>query len=768
MKKIFSASFQLQHFPDNYKIGRIIFLKKPGGDPSSSKSYRPITLLPVLGKMLEKIASNRLWFIAEKQNWISKQQFGFRKKRGTELALFNFVNQVESAFKKKQETLCIMVDVSSAFPSVWHNFIIDRLLHLKCPAVYIHWIASYLDKRKVYVETQEGKVFMHTKHGTPQGAVISSLLFLIAIDDLLQTLNQHDQQTTAFADDLAITVTGSNRKVIEQKANSILETLRIWGLKSKTTFNTIKTKAMLFSHLQRIRQINLRLGANKIELVNQFKYLGIMLDTKLSFRAHLDMITQKASEQITKIMAVAKLKWGIDPVAAKIFKMAILPMILYGSPIWGRVTKLKTHVKKLRRVQRLAAISITGALRTSSTEALLVLAGLEPIESTIAIRGANLYVKAHLRADIREDLQLAKHLAIHDSLPYHDTALQWADAEARKIGWKPDKGEQIADITQFVSPEKYFDPCVTIENKEDADKTARQLCSEINPSKLILFTDASKIGPTGASAIAIVKKSDLDHTFYEIYADKFTPNVSVYRAELQAVSEALNATSNLVQDDTKEIWIFSDSEAALQTILHYKKASSPTVIQILNQIQAIKTQRVSVKIRWCPSHCGIIGNEDADKAAKAATELENATQLPLNFNDFKRNSIQALYNEWQYYWQRESTGRFTYSLLPNVKNSTLQKLATSYGRQSKLLFRLILGHIPINSYLYRFKLRPNDACDTCSTPESIEHLLLQCRKSRDLRLNYYNANRTFPSTDAKELVLNHTDLALMILQERFK
>ena len=317
LHNVFNASLRLQYFPNRYKTGRVIFIQKPGGAITDPKSYRPITLLSVIGKLLERIVSNRLWYIAEKEQWLSPEQFGFRRNRGAELALLNFVNQIETNFKRKQETLCLMLDISSAFPSVSHTMVLHRLLQLNCPECYIRWIASYLTQRKVYVDTQDGPVYMNTPHGTPQGAVISSLLFLIVIDDLIRNLNHHDQKTTAFADDLGILVTGSNRKVIEEKMNVILEEIRKWGIETKTKFNTKKTKAMLFSHLRRVRPIRLSLGSEQIELVSQYKYLGITLDSNLSFQAHITNITKAATETISKIMAISKLKWGLNPNSAK-------------------------------------------------------------------------------------------------------------------------------------------------------------------------------------------------------------------------------------------------------------------------------------------------------------------------------------------------------------------------------------------------------------------------------------------------------------------
>ena len=506
-----------------------------------------------------------------------------------------------------------MLDISSAFPSVYHNVILDRLLQLNCPDCYIRWIASYLDQRKVYVDTQDGPVYVNTPNGTPQGAVISSLLFLVVIDDLIRKLNRHDQKTTAFADDLGILVTGPNRKEIEDKMNAILEDIRKWGIATKTSFNTKKTKAMIFSHLRRLRPIRLLLGSEQIEMVNQYKYLGITLDSKLSFQAHISNVTKTATNTITRIMAIAKLNWGLNPNSAKqIYQMAILPMLLYGSPIWGRAIKKKTVIKQLRRVQRLAAIYITGALRTSSTEGLLVVAGLEPIENVITRRGANFHIKTHLRENIREELHLDQLLATHDSLPTHDTVLQWSDLAARQSDWKPGKGEPIEDLSLHFNPADNMIVNVQIESKEEADRTAR-IHSKKFSNKTVLFTDASKTGRETNTGIAVViRTNDL---FTTLVSKSLPPETSVYRGELEAVASALET---MEARSKEEVWVFSDSESSLNAIANWKQSRSHVILRIIKQLRALSNEGKTVYLRWCPSHCGIAGNEATDQADKEA------------------------------------------------------------------------------------------------------------------------------------------------------
>ena len=247
-------------------------------------------------------------------------------------------------------------------------------------------------------------------------------------------------------------------------------------------------------------------------------------------------------------------------------------------------------------------------------------------------------------------------------------------------------------MSLYLNPAENMEINLQIESKEDAKRTASTHCEEIF-NKAVIFTDASKIGKEGNTGIAAVSR--IDGTFTTLVSKTFPPEISVYRGEMEAVACALETE---MADTKEELWIFTDSASTLHAIANWKQESSPIIRRVLHQINTLTIQGKSVHLRWCPSHCGIDGNEAADQAAKEAANIAQYDHLEPNFDFFKRKGQHAHNKNWQYYWERATTGRFTFSILPRAVNSILENTTDNYGRDSKLLFRLLLGHIPTNDF----------------------------------------------------------------------
>ena len=756
--KIFRAACQLEYFPSSWKKAKVIFIQKPNSPPSEAKSFRPISLLSVIAKLFERILSERLWWQAEKEKWISPEQFGFRRRRSTEHALLNFTNIIETNFKRRRETLCLFADISGAFNQIWPDFVIFKLIEKNCPKQYIALIKSYLEDRFLTVETDEEiePVSLQINQSTPQGAVLSTLLFLIVIDDLIcQLKQQHKINQTVFADDIAILCHGTSRRTLEQEMNKVIKSIEEWGIISKTSFNEKKTKAMIFTHLQREKEIQLTMNGSKIELTNRFKYLGVTLDTKLSFLPHLQIVAAKATSFISKIMAVSKIKWGLTPQRAKeIYLTAILPILMYASPIWGKILKFKKAVTIIGRVHRLAAQSITGGLRTSSNEALLVVSGLTPIELMIEKRTAKFFFDIITQNNLANDLNIHENLDVHNSFPGHDTVLQWCDNQVKSIS--REVHDSIPDLAHRLHPADQTTFDIKIEPKEIAENIARSQHLNSILTQSIYFTDASKLknSDVGYAVAKAIPGPDIE----SVACGKLASSSSVFEGEITAIHEAL-----VQKHSSKQVWIFSDSKSGLEAICQWKETKHPTVAKIAEKLLELLCLDINVKLRWCPAHCGIPGNEKADELAKKAVTSNELVSSHINLNILIRIKKDEMVKSQQYYWERNNTGRFTYSLIPKISEDVLT-LFSPFRNHGKLGFRLLLGHIPLNSYLARFKLKENPNCDICQTPETIEHTIMNCSRYIPHRLKEFCGTEP----NLSKIIYNHTSFIIKILKNRFR
>jgi hypothetical protein len=161
------AILRLEYFPSHWKIGQIIMIAKPGKNPNDITSYRPISLLPTLSQILEKLILKRLLHIIEEFKIIPSQQFGFRRKHGTTEQVHSLVHTIHSAMEYKQYCSAVFLDISQAFDKVWHTRLLYKLKRT-LPHPEYTLLKSYLSDRMFQVRYQEEYTPLHTIHsGVP-------------------------------------------------------------------------------------------------------------------------------------------------------------------------------------------------------------------------------------------------------------------------------------------------------------------------------------------------------------------------------------------------------------------------------------------------------------------------------------------------------------------------------------------------------------------------------------------------------------------------
>ena len=220
---------KLGTFPKILKIGKVSPIFKNGGSQLFD-NYRPISVLPIFGKIFENVLYNRLYCFFMLKNVIYNKQFGFQKNHSTSHAINYSVNKIISELQQRNHIIGIFIDLSKAFDTLDHSKLIIKLEHYGIRGMSLDLLKSYLTNRQQYTDLNGTESDLsNLDYGLPQGSVLGSLLFLIYINDLVhsnsRTNDQCNDDFVLFADDTNIFVAGQNEEVVYLNAQNILNNL---------------------------------------------------------------------------------------------------------------------------------------------------------------------------------------------------------------------------------------------------------------------------------------------------------------------------------------------------------------------------------------------------------------------------------------------------------------------------------------------------------------------------------------------------------------
>ena len=283
-------------FPEKWKEGKVSPLHK-SGPKEDTNNYRPISVLPVLSKLLEKHIHDTLMFYLTSNNLLHSTQSGFRPNHSCETALLRMINKWLEAINNDQMIGMVMVDFRKAFDLVDHTLLLKKLKYYQISDETIKWFSSYLleRKQKVFVNNTFSESENITS-GVPQGSILGPLLFLIFINDL--PLCTNNVFTDLYADDTTLYYIDKSEKCIEKQLQIALQALTEWCKVNGMLINTSKTKVMLITTHQKRSHLNedmlqLTYKGDPLTLVGNEKILGIFVDNNLTWTNHIDAIVKK-------------------------------------------------------------------------------------------------------------------------------------------------------------------------------------------------------------------------------------------------------------------------------------------------------------------------------------------------------------------------------------------------------------------------------------------------------------------------------------------
>lgn len=772
--KLYRSLIDICYFPKLWKIGNIILIPKPGvlEDNPTKKSYRPITLLAILGKVLEKLIIPPVYNTVYSQNEFCKTQFGFTRQTSTVDALIEFDSFIKSTIygKGKNYCLAVLLDIKGAFDNAPYYNILRNLIARNCPGNLIRIIQSYFTDRKMSVNLSSINKTCKAKQGCPQGSVCGPSLWNILLDTLFDELHQVPEfqeniRFQAYADDTIIYL-DFNDKNVNFKLDIINRALSFifnWGVRNYLEFNASKTQAIVFNRKQNANVFNdlladLKMNDVKINLSTSVKYLGVIFDHKHTFNEHLTTVVGKAKKELSYLGIHCKNVFGSNPeVTQKLVNSVIYPKLTYACVIWFQCLRRQYNLKKIRSLNYMCDKRICHSYRTSSMVSNAILSSNMPLELRIFELAQNELVK---RTGIFPDF--------YESDVFNPFSTDYIDAlcnqrdmitssltDSRFIYYIP-SFQELNSLSESSEPTveprihwtildryKYLDHSVELDD---------MFAFTFKPD-LKVYTDGSSFDNNRGTGSGYTIQGGGIASKEVCFPLHYSCNN--YQAEIMAICGALdNIYSNY--SAFSSVIIYTDSESAIKDI-NSPWSNNPVVHSIRRYISLLHEENKSIYFKWVKAHTGIRGNELADELAKKGALLSPTADSCYNYISLRKLKTvihNSLWKRWILYAFNEEKP-FGLSKI----NDWLYEILYDHCRKENFNFfkgmvkllnyyssQFFNSHGAFGQYLHKMDIHDTPLCPyfNCNKVDDVPHTMFDCSENTMFsdKLSSFGINRS--------------------------
>jgi ribonuclease HI len=699
LQRIFTACLALGYIPKPWRKVKVIFIPKPGRDSyEMAKAFRPISLTSFFLKTMERIIDQYIRTGPLKRSPLHESQHAYQRSKSCETALHDLVSRIEVALNHKIFAFGTFLDVEGAFDNASFDSMITASYDHTVDNMTTKWIDSMLKYRAVRAEIRGVSSTMKVRRGCPQGGVLSPLLWNMVIDSLLRRLEEQGLWAQGFADDVVILINGKYLGTVCELMQSALLIVQEWCEQVGLSVNPNKTTAILFTNKRNLNGYKTPIIFGKeLELQNQVKYLGVILDSKLNWNCHIDHRLRKATIALWQCRRAIGKTWGLKPkVVYWIYTSIVRPILTFAAILWWKKTTQQTVNRKIGSLQRLACLCVTGSMRSTPTSALEALLSLPPLSIFIE----------------KESRQAAYRLKcigkINRTSIGHSVILSRMTEENPVLLAPCDK----------IEPTNVFGRRFSVEFPSRSDWADQK--SILPTESEAFFTDGSLVnGQAGAGVYSESQDTGESYALGTL--------VTVFQSEVYAILMCSEKCRDL-RLQNKIICICSDSRASLLALSSYTISSS-IVSQCWLSLQELSSDN-RVRLYWVPGHCDINGNEKADELARQGSGSNFCGPepcLPLSTSITRQKTKEWANNTHSRLWNENSGCRQSKQWIAQPQLKVTKYLLNLSRNRLRILVSLITGHCCLNSHLHKMELTSSPICGACSIEaESAFHFLCVC------------------------------------------
>lgn len=754
LDNVMKLAVRLGCHPEEWRKARGVVIPKPGkADYSKAKAHRTISLLNVIGKILEKLMADCLTERLELGHWLHDGQFGGRRRRGAIDAVARLITSAESSWSKGKMAGALFMDVKGAFPTTNAAVLTKLLQKYGMPSNVTRWVESFMGTRTVHIELngEMGSPLTY-ESGLPQGSPASPILFNALMADLGTYVDDMIDKNTlclSFLDDIGWIVEGNT---VEEIATILERCGRLsieWGKRRGVIFEEDKSETLLLTRKRQFQpqQAIVKVGDVGIPLQKtklSVRWLGVLLDSELRLNNHHEAWITKARKRQAQIRRLCH-NQGLPAYSAANLQRAIVQSVAtYGIELYGvqqKSTITNSKINDLQKIVNSQARAAIGAFRTAPQGFLMAEGAMKPALAIYERRTLGFLAR-----------QLARPIYLEGNYLHQELIFRQFCAEGLGI----ERRRRINGMIEKVKPTNQEQSRGTFKilEKSEAKKYASH---QREDNELRFFTDGSRqevrgfLGRpengAGAGVVWEANASDVKHPWAEVSDRKdwwwegrayhVGIQKEAFDGEIFAICMALKRAVKMQNKDIKFVRIYSDSRVALEKVRHDDDGPGQAIGRAIRIWEKELRAEISLEYCWVPAHEGVPGNEYADHFAKKGAQKDPKKKYKDWVYETSLARVNRLVSERTSQVTREEIVKMlsdhkAYQLKRKLGMRAAFKPANDKIPPSKKLIAIFLqmacGHALTGAYLQRFKVRNSGGCWWCKKPtkQTRSHLFGKC------------------------------------------